>query len=80
MDSGKNEGGDIKGEGLECAEGDFLELRFDDGAHKKAAPKKFLGDRDDEDRAQSAKKDGENSRNKAYLEGGGERESVVPFS
>jgi hypothetical protein len=51
MDSGKNEGGDIKGEGLECAEGDFLEFRFDNGAHKKAAPKKFFDDRDDEDRA-----------------------------
>lgn len=51
MDSGKNESGDIKGEGLECAEGDFLKLRFDDGPHEKATPKKFFDDGDDEDRA-----------------------------
>jgi hypothetical protein len=51
MDSGKNESGDIERERLECAEGNFFEFRFDDGAHKKATPKKFFDDRNDENRA-----------------------------
>ena len=80
MNEGKGHSGDVKGEWLKGGQGNLFKFRLNNRPHQITPPKKFLGDRNYDNRPKHPEEDGQNTRHCPQLEGGFVGEGVVTGS